>query len=77
MANDRQLTTLNLKKVPIGTAVRVPHSVFPSEERPQCGYWEGKVCSTCLGGDADVGIKCLGEPVFTRPSSEVAEWVVA
>jgi hypothetical protein len=62
--------------VAIGVAVHVPHYAFPDEEEPPGRYWEGKTVVTRLGGKGDIGIKIIGEPVFTRPFTEVAGWVV-
>ena len=63
-------------------AVRVPAAVFPdfapalrSTDFP-AGFWMAKTVKTNKGGAADVGIKIQDEPVFTRPISEVLEWVV-
>ena len=54
----------------------IPHSVFPEEPEPAGGHWMGKIVKTSLGGTADVGILIDGEPVFTRPRTEVVNWVV-
>jgi hypothetical protein len=62
--------------VAIGVVVHVPHSAFPDEAEPMEGYWIGMTVLTRRGGKGDVGIKILGEPVFTRPVAEVASWVV-
>ena len=62
-------------RVAIGDVVHVPHSAFPDESEPEMGYWVGKTVRTTLGGAADIGIKIVGEPIFTRPISEVAIWV--
>ena len=60
----------------IGVAVHVPYSAFPDEAEPTDGYWMGKTVLTKKGGTGGVGIKIIGEPVFTRPAAEVASWVV-
>ena len=66
----------NPVSVKVGVVVHIPHSVFPEEERPQLGYWVGKTVKTNLGGMSDIGIKVVGDPIFTRPMCEVADWVV-
>ena len=62
--------------VAIGVVVHVPHSAFPDEAEPTEGYWIGKTVLTRKGGTGDIGIKISGEPLFTRPTAEVASWVV-
>jgi hypothetical protein len=65
-----------IDKCRIGKSVAIPHSVFPEEAEPAGGCWMGKIVKTSLGGTADVGILIAGEPVFTRPRTEVVNWVV-
>ena len=72
-ANERVLDLLDLVKV--GMVVHIPASTFPDEEPPAVGYWVGKTVSTRAGGAADIGIKVDGEPLFTRPRSEVVDWL--
>eukprot|EP00966_Prymnesium_polylepis_P217782 5040141-Prymnesium_polylepis.2 len=65
-----------IDKRKIGQSVAIPNSVFPDEPEPAGGCWMGKIVKTSLGGTADVGILIVGEPVFTRPRTEVVNWVV-
>ena len=65
-----------MKTVKVGKTVHVPHSAFPEEEKPANGYWIGKTCKTKKGGKDDIGIRIEGEDIFTRPISEVLEWIV-
>lgn len=62
--------------VPVGMKVHIPCATFPTEEPTPEGYWVGKTVVTRMGGTGDIGIKVPGEPIFTRPLSEVAAWVV-
>ena len=73
-ANNAYLALLD--KVKIGKVVHVPHSVFPQWPAPPEGYWVGKTVSTSLGGSGDIGIQIPGDDLFTRPRSEVADWLV-
>ena len=66
---------VGVSQIWIGVAVHVPHCVFPDEEEPPLGFWEGKTVATRLGGKGDIVIKIIGESVFTRPMVEVAGWV--
>jgi hypothetical protein len=65
-----------LDKCKIGRVVSIPHTVFPDEPEPAGGCWMGKLVKTSLGGTQDVGILIEGEPIFTRPRSEVVDWLV-
>ena len=61
--------------VKIGKTVHIPHSVFPKETRPQCGYWVGTTVATSQGGLGDIGIQIEDEDIFTRPKFEVYDWI--
>ena len=72
--NERVITLMD--KLKYGQLVHIPHAIFPEEPSPPCGYWEGKLCRTSVGGLSDIGIRVEGEPIFTRPKFEVVNWLV-
>ena len=63
------------EQLAIGAIVYIPHAAFPNEDMPPNGYWIGKTVTTNKGGTGDIGIKVPGEPVFTRPKTEVINWL--
>ena len=65
-----------IMKCTIGRSVAIPHTIFPNEPEPPGFFWMGKIVETPLGGTGDVGIKVEGERVFTRPRSEVVNWLI-
>ena len=65
-----------MEKSDIGKEVHVPQSAFPDFEAPECGYWIGRIVRSLLGGTGDNAIRIDGEPIFTRPKSEVEAWIV-
>tara|TARA_B110000503_G_C7084885_1_gene386815 strand:+ start:477 stop:809 length:333 start_codon:yes stop_codon:yes gene_type:complete len=72
--NERIITLLD--KLKHGRVVHIPHAIFPAEPIPPGGYWEGKICRTTNGGLTDIGVHIEGEPIFTRPKTEVVNWLV-
>ena len=64
------------EKLDIGKEVHITQSAFPKEEVPMRGYWIGKIVRSRQGGTGDHAIKIDGEPIFTRPKSEVVAWIV-
>ena len=72
--NERIITLLD--KLKHGRVVHIPHAIFPEEPNPPGGYWKGKICRTTNGGLTDIGVHIEGEPIFTRPKTEVVNWLV-
>ena len=54
--------------------VRVPHSVFPQEEKPTAGYWVATCKYILREPKGHIMLSVPGEPMFHRAISEVCSW---